>query len=144
MRSEQCRRELVQAAQSFYNAVAIHAVVSGLDHSGIGWHGVMAAGARLRLALLDQQAASIVTDGLQSITPTALWADEVHPEAVDVRLDLAEAGEGLLAANALEHAVGVRPARYSPVTPVTVSTIKPPRDLRTQLHPVPCPRGLHG
>lgn len=133
MRSEQCRRELVQAAESFYNAVAIHAVVSGLDDSGIGWHGVTAAGARLRLALLDQQAASIVTDGLQSIPPTALRANEVHPEAVDIRLDLAEAGEGLLAANALEHADGVPRSHYSPVTPITLSNIKPPRDLRTDV-----------
>lgn len=27
---------------------------------------------------------------------------------------------------------------------VTLATITPPRDLRTQLHPAPCPRGLHG
>lgn len=26
----------------------------------------------------------------------------------------------------------------------TLANITPPRDLRTQLHPAPCPRGLHG
>jgi len=144
MRSEQCKGELIQAAQSFYNAVAIHAVVSRLDRSAIGWHGVMAAGARLRIGLLDQQTTSVVADGLQPVPPTALRTNEVHSEAVDIRLDLAEASEGLTAANALEHSDGVRPAYCRPVTPVTLATIKPPRDLRTQLHPVLCPRGLHG
>jgi hypothetical protein len=133
MRSEQCKGELVQAAQSFYNAVAIHAVVIGVDRSGIGWQGVMAAGARLRLALLDQQPASVVADGLQPIAPTALRTNEVHPEAVDVRFDLAEADEDLLAANALEHADGVPRSHYRPVTPITLSNIKPPRDLRTDV-----------
>jgi hypothetical protein len=140
MRSGQCKRELHQAAQSFYNAVAIHAVVSGLHHSGIEWHGVTPAGTRLRLALLDQQTASVMADGLQPITPTARWANEVHPEAVDVRLDLAETGKDLLAANALEHAEGVPPAHDRPVTPATLATVTPPSDLRTLL-PEGCDRG---
>lgn len=108
-------------------------VLCGLNSSVAGWNPVAVACARLRLVLLDQKASVVGADGLQPVPPTALRTNEVHPEAVDVRFDLAEAGEDLLAANALEHADGVPASHYRPVTPVTVATIKPPRDLRTQL-----------
>lgn len=119
-------------------------VLCGLNSSVAGWNPVAVACARVRLALLDQKTTVVAADGLQPVPPTALRTHEVHPEAVDVRLNLAEAVKGLVAADALEHAVGVRPAHYRLVTPATVATIKPPRNLRTQLHPAPCPRGLHG
>lgn len=125
--------ELREAARSFYNTVAIKAVVCDLSGSVIGWDAVTAAGERLRLALLNQYEIAIVTDGLQPIPPAALRAHEVQPEAVDARLDLAEPGERLLAADALEHVTGVLPSRDAPVTPVTLATVKPPRDLRTRL-----------
>ncbi len=108
-------------------------VLCGLDSSVARCNPVAVACARLRLALLDQETASVVTDGLEPIAPTALRADEVHTEAVDAGLDLAEPGEGLLAANALEHADGVPPTHYRPVTPTTLSNIKPPREPRTKL-----------
>jgi hypothetical protein len=108
-------------------------VLWGLNSSIAGWNPVGVAGARLWLALLDQKTTAVGADGLQPVPPTALRTHEVHPEAVDIRLDLAETGEHLLAANALEHADGVPRSHYRPVTPITLSNIKPPRDLRTDV-----------
>ncbi|WP_165931106.1 hypothetical protein [Stenotrophomonas sp. ATCM1_4] len=61
-----------------------------------------------RAALLNQHRVAIVADSPQVVPSPALGAHEVHPEAVDVGLDLGEAGERLVAADALEHASGVR------------------------------------
>ncbi|KRG71791.1 hypothetical protein ABB27_02605 [Stenotrophomonas terrae] len=58
--------------------------------------------------LLDQRRVSVVANGSQVVPPPALWAHEVHPEAVDSGLDIGKAGERLVAADALEHASGVR------------------------------------
>lgn len=59
--------------------------------------------------LLDQQQTVLVApDSSKVIAPPALGAHEVHPEAVDVGLDLGKAGECLVAADALEHTPGVR------------------------------------
>ncbi|WP_282265512.1 hypothetical protein [Stenotrophomonas sp. PS02298] len=58
--------------------------------------------------LLDQQRVAVVADSSQVVPPATLRAHEVHPEAVDSGLNLGEAGERLVAADALEHASGVR------------------------------------
>lgn len=108
-------------------------VVCGLNSSLAGWNPFTVAGARLGLALLDQKTTAVGADGLQPVPPTALRTHEVHPEAVDVRLDLAKPVEGLLAANALEHADGVPRSHCRFITPITLSNIKPPRDLRTDV-----------
>lgn len=133
---EQQARELREAARAFYNTVAIKAVVCNLSRSVIGWDAVTAAGARLRLALLDQDRLSIMADGLQPIPMAALRAHEVHSEVVKGGLDLAEASEGLLAANALEHGDDVHPPRDRAVTPVTLANVKPPRNMRVKVRPV--------
>ena len=95
--------ELRAAARDFYNTVAIMAVVCDLSSLVIGWDPVVAAGARLRLALLNQDGNAVVADSLKPTTAAALGANEVHPEAVDVGLDLAEPGKRHAAADALEH-----------------------------------------
>ncbi|WP_282259700.1 hypothetical protein [Stenotrophomonas sp. PS02301] len=107
---------LSEAAREFYNTVAIKAVVCGLSNLVIGWDEIVAAGARLRLALLDQNATAVMADSLQPIPATTLGANKVHPEAVDVGFDLVEPGEPLLAADALEHEDGVHPAYDSDMT----------------------------
>lgn len=112
-------------------------VLCGLNSSVAQCNPVAVACARLRLALLDQETASVVADGFQPIPPTALRANEVHPEAIDVRLDLAETGENLLAANALEHAGDVPGAHDRTVTPTTLANVTPPSDLRTLLPRMP-------
>lgn len=99
--------ELRAAARDFYNTVAIMAVVCDLSSLVIGWNPVVAAGARLRLALLNQDGTAVVADSLKPIAAAALGANEVHPEAVDGSLDSAEPGERLAAADALEHSRGV-------------------------------------
>lgn len=58
--------------------------------------------------LHDQRRVAVAADNSQVVTPPALGAHEVHPEAVNIGLDLAESGERLVAADALEHASGVR------------------------------------
>ncbi len=59
------------------------------------------------LDLHDQNGLAVVANGPQVVPPPTLGAHEVHPEAVDVGLDLGESGESLLAADALEHAASV-------------------------------------
>lgn len=108
-------------------------VLCGLNSSVARCNPVAVACARLRLALFDQETASVVADGFQPIPPAALRANEVHPEAVDVRVDLAEADESFSAANALEHSEVLPPPHDRAVSPITVANIKPPRDQRTQL-----------
>lgn len=58
--------------------------------------------------LLNQHGVAIVAYSPQVVPPPALGAHEVHPEAVHAGFDLGEAGERLVAADALEHASGVR------------------------------------
>lgn len=58
--------------------------------------------------LLNQRGVAVVPNGPQVVPPAALGAHEVHPEAVHAGIDLGEAGESLVAADALEHASGVR------------------------------------
>lgn len=58
--------------------------------------------------LLNQRGVAVVPNGPQVVPPAALGAHEVHPEAIHAGIDLGEAGESLVAADALEHASGVR------------------------------------
>lgn len=101
--------ELFEAARALYNATIGDPDVTIRCQSGASRDAVAAAGERLRLALLNQGRASIMADHPQVVSPAAVGAHEVHPEAVDVGLDLAEPGEGAVAADALEHGAGVRP-----------------------------------
>ncbi|MGR4894987.1 hypothetical protein ACIPR8_06895 [Stenotrophomonas sp. LARHCG68] len=58
--------------------------------------------------LLNQHGVAIVAYSPQVVPSPALGAHEVHAEAVHAGFDLGEAGERLVAADALEHASGVR------------------------------------
>lgn len=106
---EKRARELFEAARGLYNATIGDPAVTIRCESAASRDAVAAAGARLRLALLDQRPTLIPADDLQVVTSSAAGAYEVQPEAVDVGLDLAESGEPLAAADALEHEAGVRP-----------------------------------
>jgi len=103
--------ELFEAARALYNATIGDPDVTIRCQSVASRDAVAAAGERLRLALLNQGRASIMADHPQVVSPAAVGAHEVHPEAVDVGLDLAEPGEGegAVAADALEHEACVRP-----------------------------------
>lgn len=59
------------------------------------------------LDLHNQHGVAVVANGPKVVPPPALGAHEVHPEAVHTGLDLGEAGERLLAADALEHTASV-------------------------------------
>ena len=63
------------------------------------------------LDLHNQHGVAVVADSSQVVPPPALGAHEMHPEAVDVGLDLGKSGERLLAADALEHGRSVSPDR---------------------------------
>ncbi|HDS1228104.1 TPA: hypothetical protein QEF71_002268 [Stenotrophomonas maltophilia] len=106
---EKRARELFEAARGLYNATIGDPSVTIRCESAASRDAVAAAGERLRLTLLDQRPALIPADGLQVVTSSAPGAHEVHPEAVDVGLDLAEPRERLMAADALEHRAGVLP-----------------------------------
>lgn len=108
--------ELLAAARDFYNATVADPSVIIRCESAASRDAVTTAGERLRLALLGQHPALIPTDDLQVVAASAPGAHEVHPEAVDVGLDLAEPGEGAVAADALEHGSGVRPEHDGEVT----------------------------
>lgn len=102
-------RELYEASRAFYNTISTIAVV--LDLKAFlpeSWKLVESTGARLCVALLNQHGVAVVADSSQVVPPPALGAHEVHPEAVHAGIDLGKAGERLLAADALEHASGVR------------------------------------
>ncbi len=101
--------ELFEASRGLYNATIGDPAVTIRCQSGAARDAVAAAGERLRLALLDQRPALIPADDQQVVTSSAPGAHEVQPEAVDVGLDLAEPGERLAAADALEHDPGIRP-----------------------------------
>ena len=131
--TEKQARELHEAARNFYNATVGDPAVTIRCQSGPARDAVTAAGARLRLALLNQHGFTFMADGSQVIPTPAPGAHEVHPKAVDVGLNLTEPGERLLAADALEHADGLPPAHDRQVTPVTLATVKPPRNRRTRL-----------
>lgn len=108
--------ELLSAAKDFYNATVADPAVTIRCQSAASRDAVTAAGERLRLALLDQRPIPVAADNLQVVAPSANGAHEVQPEAVDVGLYLVEPGERLAAANALEHAPGVRPEHDGEVT----------------------------
>ncbi len=106
---EKRSRELYEAARGFYNATIGDPEVTIRCKSGEARDVVTAAANRCFLALLDQRTSLVAADNLQVVAAPAHGAHEVQPEAVDVGLDLAEPGERLLAADALEHGAGVRP-----------------------------------
>nr|WP_164082621.1 hypothetical protein [Stenotrophomonas pavanii] len=108
--------ELRAAARVFHNTVALKAVVCDLADLVIGWDAVVAAGARLRLALLNQNATAVVSDSLQPIPATAARTRVVQSEAVNGGLDLVESSESPMAMCALEHGPGVRPNHDGEVT----------------------------
>lgn len=125
--------ELHAAAEDFYNTVATQAAANELQKSVPSWGLVVTAGARLHLALLNQNGVTVVADSSQVVPPPALGAHEVHPEAVDVGLDLGKSGERLLAADALEHGRSVSPDREGFATA--------PEGPATHYH---CKDGIHG
>jgi len=108
--------ELLSAARDFYNATFADPAVTIRCQSAASRDAVTAAGERLRLALLDQRPIFITADNPQVVATPTGGAHEVQPEAVDVGLDLAEPGERLAAADALEHGLGVRPEHDGEVT----------------------------
>lgn len=102
-------RELYEAARAFYNTISTIAVVIDLKASlPESWKLVESTGRRLCVALLNQRGVAVVPNGSQVVPPATLGAHEVHPEAVDSGFDLGEAGKRHVAADALEHASGVR------------------------------------
>ncbi|HHA2922765.1 TPA: hypothetical protein ACOFDN_001108 [Stenotrophomonas maltophilia] len=108
--------ELLSAARDFYNATVADPAVTIRCQSAAARDAVTASGERLRLALLDQGRTSVMADHSQVVAPTAAGTGEVQPEAVDSGLGLAEPCERLAAADALEHAPGVRPKHDGEVT----------------------------
>lgn len=112
---EKRARELFEAARGLYNATIGDPAVTIRCESSSSRDDVAAAGERLRIALLDHRPALIPADHPQVVSPAAVGTHEVHTEAVDVGLDLAEACERRAAADAREewsageHWIGVRP-----------------------------------